>query len=87
MVKASDLSPDELREAERVIRRASPGLYTLVDLYGRDWDRKVSPTTFGRAFKAAVTEKRLTGITLLPHKTPANAIQYLIHDDREARGS
>ncbi|RAK63316.1 hypothetical protein [Phenylobacterium kunshanense] len=80
MVKASGLSPDELQEAERVIRRVPPGLYTLADLYGRDWDRKVSPTKFGRAFKAAVIEKRLTGITLHPHKTAANAIQYLVHE-------
>lgn len=75
-----DLSPDELREAEQVIRRSPPGLYTLAKLYGSDWDTKVSPTTFGGRFKVAVSEKRLSGISLHPHSTGANALQYRVHD-------
>jgi hypothetical protein len=73
------LSADEIAEAERVIRRAPADLYTLVKLYGADWDTKRSPTTFGARFKASVVAGRLSGISLHPHKTGANAIQYLVH--------
>jgi len=79
-VEVFDLSPDELREAEQVIRRSPPGVYTLAKLYGPDWDTKVSPTTFGGRFKAAVSAKRLVGISVHPHRTGANAIQYRVHD-------
>ena len=79
-MEAIDLSPDELREAEKVIRRAGPGLYTLPEIYGSDWHTKVSPTTFGRRFKAAVAAERLSGITLHPERTTTNKTQYLVHD-------
>lgn len=80
MVEPFDLSLDEIAEAERIITRASAGLYTLAKLYGRDWDAKMDPTVFGARFKAAVVAGQLGGISLHPHKTSANALQYLVHD-------
>lgn len=74
------LDPDEVAEAERIIRRTQPGLYTLAKLYDAAWDTKLSPTTFGARFKASVVTGRLGGISLHPYKTGANAIQYLVHD-------
>lgn len=74
------LNRDEIAEAERVIRRAPAGLYTLVKLYGADRNSKLSPTTFGSRFKASVAAGQLSGITLYPHKTGSNALQYLVHD-------
>ena len=74
------LNHDEIAEAKRVIRRAPAALYTLVKLYGADWNAKLSPTTFGARFKASVVARQPSGITLYPHKTGANALQYLVHD-------
>jgi len=73
------LSDEELREAKDVIGRCAPGVYTVAKLYGPGWVAKDSPTTFGGRFKAAVTAGRLQGITTLPEKTGANAVQYVIH--------
>lgn len=73
------LSDEELREAEDVVRRCAPGVYTLAKLYGPGWAAKDSPTTFGGRFKAAVTAGRLRGVTVHPEKTGANAVQYVVH--------
>ena len=74
------LNPDELDEAERIIRLTSPGEYTLPKLYGSGWVLIVSPTNFGSRFRASVERQQLIGISLLPQKTGANHLQYLVHD-------
>lgn len=76
MVEEFGLSDEELREAAEVIRRSKPGRYTLPKLYGQHWDAKVSPTTFGGRFKAAVTAGLVEGITIVPEKTGENHVQY-----------
>ena len=78
MAKEYGLTADELAEAERVIRRAPAGLYTLKKLYGDDWNSKASPTTFGARFAASIVAKRLSGIALHSEKTRANALQYRV---------
>lgn len=71
---------EELKEAAEVIRSWPPGTYTAPVLYGRTWDDKAQPKTFGRRFKRAVATGQLTGITILPTKTYDNKTQYKIWD-------
>ena len=80
MTEPFGLNPDEIAEAERVINRAPAGLYTLAKLYGADWNMKLSPTTFGARFRATVAGRHLTGISLHPKKTTANALQYWVNN-------
>lgn len=79
MTDEFSLNPDELAEAERIIRSAPPGQYTLPKLYGSGWASIVSPTNFGSRFRASVDKRQLVGISLLPQKTGANHLQYLVH--------
>lgn len=74
------LTPEEFAEAQQIILTTRPGRYTLPKLYGSAWLSKLSPTTFGARFKATVRAGRLGGISLLPSKTGANHLQYLVHD-------
>ena len=73
-----DLSAEELSKAMLVIRRASPGRYTLKKLYGSDWLNISSPTTFGGRFAAAVRKGLLSGIIALETNT-ANHMVYEVH--------
>jgi hypothetical protein len=80
MAKEFKLSNEELQEAAVVVRRSPLGVYTLANLYGSLWRTKVSPTNFGSRFKASVIAGQVAGITVLPQKTGANAVQYQVHN-------
>ncbi|WP_322469162.1 DUF1413 domain-containing protein [Hydrogenophaga sp. SNF1] len=56
------LTPDELAQAQRLIDAASPGIYEVKDLYGQEWAKVLSPTTFGKRFKQSVVGGQLKGI-------------------------
>ena len=79
-MKRNGLSEHELKTAAEIIRLCPPGVYTLVELYGKQrWERMVSrPKTFGSYFKAAVIEGKLQGIEVHPDFSPQRANQYVI---------
>lgn len=56
------LKAEELKQAQRLILAASPGVYAVKDLYGQEWAEVNSPTTFGKRFKQAVVRGQLEGI-------------------------
>lgn len=62
LTRSNVLTPNEIAEAERLIRAAEPGIYELKALYGSRWANVQSPTTFGKRFKQAVQESRLKNI-------------------------
>lgn len=58
----STLTPKQIAKAQRLIDRKVPGTYELKQLYGSEWTSIISPTSFGKAFKATVKSGPLTNI-------------------------
>ena len=48
------LTTDEIILAQSIINRASAGVYELRNLYGAEWKKISSPTSFGARFKETV---------------------------------
>jgi len=48
------LTPEEISLAQSIINNSPPGFYELRELYGSQWLKISSPTTFGKRFKETV---------------------------------
>ncbi|PZN70783.1 MAG: hypothetical protein DM484_27910 [Candidatus Methylumidiphilus alinenensis] len=57
-----ELNQQEIDMAQSVIDRTEPDIYELNKLYSQEWASIESHTTFGKAFKQAVTNGLLRNI-------------------------
>lgn len=56
------LNAEELKQAQRLISAAAPGVYELKTLFGAEWSAVASPTSFGKRFRQAVLARQLKNI-------------------------
>jgi hypothetical protein len=63
------LNPEEIMFAQTLINRSTIGIYELRDIYGSDWLKIASPTTFGARFKETVNAGYIERIKISKLKT------------------
>lgn len=56
------LNHEEILLAQSIINKTAAGIYELRELYGPDWSKITSPTSFGAKFKKAVNSGHLQRI-------------------------
>lgn len=71
------MTEDELELAQSLIDRLAPGEYEVEQIFGEFWDTIASPTSYGRAFKKAVTTGQLQRIEWL-RRSATNHQIYLV---------
>lgn len=56
------LSELQLAIVDEVLRGRAPGLYTLPQLFGLEWQHQRRPSAYGRWFKASVLHDDVPGV-------------------------
>ena len=72
-----ELSDGEIQQAQLIVNSASPGLYTLKKLYGKEWVNIESPTQFGSRFKQSAAKGQIGGVSF-DHTGTDNAARYRV---------
>lgn len=57
------LTEKELAAAKELLARTASGQYKLKKLYGEQWSKNKSPTTFGKRFKKSVIAGQLPSVS------------------------
>jgi hypothetical protein len=63
------LTKNELASVQVIINKTAPGEYELCEIYGDEWEKIESPTSFGANFKESVCNGDLRRIELKSRKT------------------
>lgn len=63
------LSQEELHEAQCLINSMSCGIYELKEIYGGQWAKVATHTTFGKKFKLSVDSNFLKNIQAVSKKS------------------
>ena len=59
----------ELELIKKIVRRSSPGVYELRDLYGSQWPCVDRPKRHGIAFRKSVANGEIPGLARVPKQS------------------